>query len=295
MFKIVNSPGLFRYHPRRKLFEQVHDDMKAGDVVILCYDYVSYFNAMYKDLKAIQGATTDERFHDQLGDQMRKNGEWKAFFQNLIAWYKESPRSDRLPKVFIDHAANIDHSINRYHLALREWDAARWEGRDQPGRFQRERHELPHHDGSQHQNNSQRQEGISQQRQNQVQQGNRRTNADVIAQIRLREIQRRNRDEYYNGRQYHGGQEDHRVRRHQDGRDRQQHHANHFQHDTRNIPGGHHRNQQDRPSGLEAWGFRAWPTFGDLRQRLEQRGGRHRSASVQPVARYDRAPKTRDS
>jgi hypothetical protein len=252
---VVNSPELFRCFPRKKLMELVHDGMKAEDVIVLCYDYIFYFNAMYRDLRWVQSATSDEIFHDQLSDQIRKNGEWKAFLKNLIAWYRESPRSERLPKIFLDHAASIDHSINKYHLAIREWDSAVWEGRDKPSRFQRERHELPHHEGSQ-----------------------------------LQSL----------GRRQHRGQDDHRAHRNQDRRDRryqhlQQRRANHYQHDTRDTPEGQHREQRRRPSGLEAWGFRAWPTSGDLRQQLDRGEGRRRCASVQPVPRYDHAPRNRDS
>ena len=269
---VVNSPELFRCHPRKKLMEQVHDELKAEDVVILAYDYVSFFNTMYRDLKAIQSATSDENFHDQLGDQIRKNGEWKSFLKNLIAWYRESPRSERLPKVLINHAASIDHSINRYHLAIREWDSAVWEGRDQPGRFKRDRHELPHHDGRQPQNNRQRRD-----------QGNHCRHPEIIAHLRLRH--HRNRDEYYNGHQYQEHQAEHSVRHQQDGRERQNNpRASHSQHDTRDESNGRHRDQRGRqPVGLAAWGVRAWTTFGDLR------GGVHRRAqSVQPVPRYDR-------
>jgi hypothetical protein len=238
---VVNSPELFRCFPRKKLMELVHDDMKAEDVIVICYDYISYFNAMFRDLRWVQSATSDEIFHDQLSDQIRKNGEWKAFLRNLIAWFRDSPRSERLPKIFIDHAASIDHSINKYHLAIREWDSAVWEGRDKPSRFQRERHELPHHEGSRFQSLGRRQ---------------------------------------------------HRDRRYQHLQERR---ANHFQHDTRDTPTEHHREQRHRPSGLEAWGFRAWPTSGDLRQQLDRGAGRRRCATVQPVPRYDHAPRNRDS
>ena len=243
---VVNSPELFRCFPKKKLIELVHDDMKAEDVIVLCYDYIFYLNAMFRDLRWVQSATSDEIFHDQLSDQIRKNGKWKAFLKNLIAWFRESPRSERLPKIFLDHAASIDHTINKYHLAIREWDSAVWEGRDKPSRFQRERHELPHHEGS-----------------------------------RLQSL----------GRRAHRNQ-DRRDRRYQHLQERR---ANHYQHDTRNILGEYPREQRQRPSGLAAWGFRAWPTSGDLRQQLDRGAGRRRCASVQPVPRYDHAPRSHDS
>jgi hypothetical protein len=249
---VVDSPELFRCFPKKKLMELVHEDMKAEDVIILCHDYIYYLNAMFRDLRWVQSATTDEIFHDQLSDQIRKNGEWKSFLKNLIAWFRESPRSERLPKIFLDHVASIDHTINKYHLAIREWDSAVWEGRDKPSRFQRERHELPHHEGS-----------------------------------RLQSL----------GRRPQRAQEDHRAHRHQDRRDRRHQHqqerrANHYQHDTRDAQ---HREQRHRPSGLAAWGFRAWPTSGDLRQQIVRNAGHRRCASVQPVPRYDLAPRNGDS
>ena len=247
---VVKTPELFRFYPRKKLTELVHDSMKAEDVVILCYDYLSYLNSMYSDIKAIQSATTDEKFHDQLSDQIRKNGEWRAFLRNIIAWFRESPRSDRLAKVFLDHAASIDHTINKYHLAIREWESAVWEGRDKPGRFERERHELPQHEG---------------------------------------------RQQHHNDRRQHWGQQYRRAQRYQDGRERryqqQQRGVGHSQHDNREIPGGHRRNQRNRACGLEAWGFRTWPTWDDLRQKLDRVGVRRRCSSVRPVPRYDHTPK----
>ncbi len=120
------TPTLRRHYPRRPLTTWLNIHLDARDAVKISCDYLEYIDNIYNDYRIILDNSNDLDFKDQVVTRIFKIGQWKAFFKNLICWFRESPNSQRLPQVLQQHAAQIDSEMANFRRITNEYEANQW-------------------------------------------------------------------------------------------------------------------------------------------------------------------------